>query len=82
MEPNWSFAISRRSLAVPGQLFISYLERGGSIMMTDERVPPSYQVIDPKTAKITAAGNWSQDSARVDSMSDEPRVIIFSASYG
>jgi hypothetical protein len=78
MEPNWTFAISRRSLAVPDQLFIAYLEQGGGIMLTDARVPKSYYIIDPRNAEILTRGQWSLENPHVHAPKGQPWVIVFS----
>ncbi|NOK78991.1 MAG: DUF4038 domain-containing protein [Chloroflexi bacterium AL-N5] len=81
MEPNWTFAISRRSLAVPGRLYIVYLENGGDIAITDEQVPCDYKIIDPRTAQCLTSGRWTKAEPKVTSPRGVPYVIVFSDEY-
>jgi len=82
MQPDWTSTYGRRGLLVPNKLFVLYLPDGGATAILNAEVPRDYRVIDPRTGEETFRGRLADSNpAPVDSRStDEPRVLVFSAS--
>lgn len=78
MEPNWTFGINRRALAVPGRLYVVYLENGGGLHIhRHDQVPLPYRVYDPKTGQRVGQGIRNPSLAYLDVHTREPRVVVF-----
>ena len=78
MQPNWQVTHGRRGLLVPGKLFIVYLAKGGGLVLLSNDVPSNYQIFNPQTGKLIKTGTWSEKHPRINTLQEQPHVIIFS----
>lgn len=80
MQPDWQSLISPRGLSVPGQLHITYLERGRPVRVAEPgQLPRYYVIVDPRTGCALASGE-RPDTAHVQlpgTDGDGPLVVIF-----
>jgi hypothetical protein len=76
MQPNWTWTYGRRSLSVPGKLYVTYLFDGGVVKFLNPHVPPRYRVFDARTGAQLSAGSWSPDNDTVETPPGVPCVVI------
>lgn len=79
MQPNSTYTHGRRGLAVPGKLFVLYIENAAGLSILSADVPRNYRVYDPRSGQILLEGRLEDRSsaqAKVDSGSG-PRVLVF-----
>ena len=92
MEPNWEVTLGRRSLLVPGKLFIAYTSEAGPLKVFGDELPLPYRVVDPRTGAVLKEGvrdpNWFPEGSRGSSaggwIPDDgsgPRVFICCAEF-
>ncbi|MEN9933800.1 MAG: hypothetical protein RLZZ387_379 [Chloroflexota bacterium] len=82
MRPNWDYTIGRRALAVDGKLLVVYLPDGGMAMVVSDQVPRPYRIVDPRSGKVIARGEWSREASIVSAPEGAPAVIIFAQPDG
>jgi hypothetical protein len=79
MEPNSTFTHGRRGLAVPGKLFVLYIEKAGSVGILSREVPRRYRVYDPRSGQILREDHLpDRSTAQANAGPGEgPRVLVF-----
>jgi len=79
MEPNWTFTLGKRGLAVPGKLYVLYLPNGEGTTVMSEQVPRPYRVYDPATGEQTGSGQLAPGPRQPVSADGKgkPRVVVF-----
>ncbi len=79
LDPNGTYILGRRGLAVPGKLFVAYLPEGGNLFLVSSDVPRPYKVFDPRSGAVVGEGRLpasGRAEARVDARG-QPRGVVF-----
>lgn len=76
IEKRWDLAGGKPLLAKKGQLYISYLNNGGTISILDIPAGLSYRWFNPKTGEFTQTGTVQNGDEDFIAPSEEPWVLI------
>ncbi|MBZ2197868.1 apiosidase-like domain-containing protein [Occultella gossypii] len=77
MAPDWTQAIQRRALTVPGRLAIFYNEMGGPVLLAEDNdIPLPYRVVDPRTGAQLAEGHRRPEDRVIPHDGEGPAVFI------
>ncbi len=76
--PCWDVGLTTRGLLDPGVLYLGYAEHGGPWTFLDGagRVPSRYWLVDPRSGRVTGAGDTPADGTPIEHPYDEPCVLL------